>query len=203
MVKNINVGVLGVQGAVSEHLESMQKALKEKKIPGSVSVVNNEKKLKTVDALILPGGESTTISKLVQKSNLKAVLIERIKNHDLPVMGTCAGCVILASDILKNSTDVITLNAMSMQVVRNAFGRQKQSFERQIGIKGFENPFNAVFIRAPIIKKVWSQCIVLSEIDEGIVMAQENEFLGMSFHPELVDDLRIHLYFIDMIMGYL
>lgn len=203
MVKNINVGVLGVQGAVSEHLESMQKALKEKKIPGNVSVVNNEKKLKTVDALILPGGESTTISKLVQKSNLKTVLIERIKNHDLPVMGTCAGCVILASDIFENSTDVITLNAMSMQVVRNAFGRQKQSFERQIVIKEFENPFNAVFIRAPIIKKVWSQCTVLSEIDEGIVMAQENEFLGMSFHPELVDDLRIHLYFIDMIMGYL
>jgi len=203
MVKNINVGVLGVQGAVSEHLESMQKALKEKKITGNVSVVNNEKKLKTVDALILPGGESTTISKLVQKSNLKAVLIERIKNQDLLVMGTCAGCVILASDILENTTDVFTLNAMSMQVVRNAFGRQKQSFERQIGIKGFGNPFNAVFIRAPIIKKVWSKCTVLSEIDEGIVMAQENEFLGMSFHPELVDDLRVHCYFIDMIMGYL
>ena len=203
MVKNIDVGVLGVQGAVSEHLESMRKALKEKKIDGNVTVVNNEKKLKTVDALIIPGGESTTISRLIQGSNLNDVLSARIKNHNLPIMGTCAGCVILASEISDNRGDISPLNAISMQVARNAFGRQKQSFEKEIEIKGFGNPFNAVFIRAPIIKKIWSECNVLSEIREGIVMAQEKEFLAMSFHPELTNDTRIHCYFIDMVLGYL
>jgi 5'-phosphate synthase pdxT subunit len=203
MVKNINVGVLGIQGAVSEHLESMQKVLIEKNIDGNVTVVNNEKKLSAVDALILPGGESTTISKLIEKSNLNEVLKDRIKNQDLPIMGTCAGCVILAKEILGNGSDIVTLNAIDMQVVRNAFGRQKQSFEKQIEIRGFKSPFNAVFIRAPVIKKVWSGCKILSEIDEGIVMVRENEILAMSFHPELIDDTRIHCYFVDMILNYL
>ena len=203
MVKNINVGVLGIQGAVSEHLESMQKALIEKNIDGNVTVVNNEKKLNKVNALIIPGGESTTISRLIQKSNLNNVLRDRINDHNLPFMGTCAGCVILASEIFGNASDVFTLNAINMQVIRNAFGRQKQSFEKQIKIIGFKNSFNAVFIRAPVIKKVWSGCKILSEIQEGIIMVEENEFLAMSFHPELVDDTRIHCYFVDMILNYL
>ncbi|MBN2603807.1 MAG: pyridoxal 5'-phosphate synthase glutaminase subunit PdxT [Candidatus Thermoplasmatota archaeon] len=203
MVKDIDVGVLGVQGAVSEHLESMRKALKEKNICGNVSVVNNEKNLNAVDALILPGGESTTISRLIQESNLRDVLCARIKNHNLPIMGTCAGCVILASEISDKRSDIFPLNAISMQVARNAFGRQKQSFEKQIEIKGFENSFNAVFIRAPIIKKIWSGCNSLSEIEEGIIMVQEKEFLAMSFHPELTNDTRVHCYFIDMILDYM
>jgi 5'-phosphate synthase pdxT subunit len=204
MVDKINVGVLGVQGAVLEHLVSMQKALKEKQISGNVIVVNNEKELDDVDAIIIPGGESTTISKSIKTSYLREVLIQRIKDHNLPIMGTCAGCVILAREILgDNALDIFTLNAINMQVIRNALGRQKQSFEKNIKIKGFESPFNAVFIRAPIIKKIWSGCKVLSEIDKGIIMVEEREFLAMSFHPELTDDTRIHCFFIDKIMDYL
>jgi len=114
-------------------------------------------------------------------------------------MGTCAGCVILANKITDNFKDIKILSAMNMQVKRNAFGRQRESFEKNIKIKGFSKPFNAVFIRAPIIEKVWGNCEVLAKIDKKIIMAREGSFLALSFHPELTDDLRIHEYFLDMI----
>ena len=114
-------------------------------------------------------------------------------------MGTCAGCVILASKISDSTNVVKLLSALNMQVKRNAFGRQRESFEKNIKIKGFSKPFNAVFIRAPIIEKVWGDCDVLAKIEEKIIMAREGPFLALSFHPELTDDLRIYKYFIDMI----
>ena len=114
-------------------------------------------------------------------------------------MGTCAGCVILASNLSDNFNDVKPLSAIDMQVKRNAFGRQRESFEKNIDIKGFSKPFNAVFIRAPIIEKVWGECEILSKIDKKIIMVRQGPFLALSFHPELTDDLRIHKYFLDLI----
>ena len=199
MVKKISIGVIGAQGAISEHVTMMKKALIEKNISGNVFTITNKKELNDIDALIIPGGESTTISKILYNTGSNDAKIKRIKKDNLPIMGTCAGCVILASEISDDFNKIKHLSAVSMKVKRNAFGRQRESFEKNIDIKGFSNPFNAIFIRAPVIEKVWGKCEVLAKIDEKIVMVREDPFLALSFHPELTDDLRIHKYFLDMI----
>lgn len=199
MVKKISIGVIGIQGAVSEHITSMEKALKETNTSGEVFVIKNKDQMNKVNALILPGGESTTISRELHKTGLTDVICDRIKNGSLPVMGTCAGCVLLASELTDNEKDVKLLSAMNIKVKRNAFGRQRESFEKNINIKGFNEPYNAVFIRAPAIEKTWGNCEVLAKIENKIVMARQDDLLALSFHPELTDDLRIHRYFLDMI----
>jgi len=199
MVKKVSIGVLGIQGAISEHITSMTNALKETNTSGEVFFVKYKKEIDDIDALILPGGESTTISKNLYKSDLHDAIIKRIEESSLPIMGTCAGCVLLAKELVDNNKDVKLLHAMDMQVERNAFGRQRESFEKNIDINGFSSTYTAVFIRAPLIKKVWGKCEVLAEMDKKIVMARQDKFLALSFHPELTDDLRIHRYFLDMI----
>ena len=200
MVKKVSIGVLGIQGAISEHITSMTNALKETNTSGEVFFVKYKKEIDDIDALILPGGESTTISKNLYNSGLHDVIIKRIEENSLPIMGTCAGCVLLAKELVDNNKDVKLLHAMDMQVERNAFGRQRESFEKNIDINDFASPYAAVFIRAPLIKKVWGKCEVLAEMDKKIVMARQDKFLALSFHPELTDDLRIHRYFLDMIV---
>ena len=201
MVKNISIGVLGVQGAVSEHVTAMTNVLKETNTSGKTFVVKHKEEINNIDALIIPGGESTTISRVLYKSGLHDAISKRIKENDLAIMGTCAGCVILAKEIINDTdNDVKLLHEMDMQVERNAFGRQKESFEKSINIKGFSSPYNAVFIRAPIIKKTWGNCETLAEIDKEIVMARQDRFLALSFHPELTNDLRVHKYFLKMIV---
>jgi 5'-phosphate synthase pdxT subunit len=149
--------------------------------------------------LIIPGGESTTISKILVKLNIYKEILKRIKDNSLPIMGTCAGCILLANNLVENTKDVKLLNAIEMKVKRNAFGRQKESFESIINIEGFHNPYNAVFIRAPIIEKVGGKCKILSKINNKIIMARQDKYLALSFHPELTDDIRIHKYFLDMV----
>lgn len=199
MVRQINIGVIGIQGAISEHIDTMKKSLKEKKIKGKVKQIKNKSQLDEIQGLIIPGGESTTISRIIYSSGLYDKIKNKIKNNDLAVMGTCAGCVILSSKITNNKKDVKILKVMDIQVQRNFFGRQKQSFERKLKIKGFEKPFNAVFIRAPAITKIGDKCKILSKIDKYIVMTRQDKILALSFHPELTNDLRIHNYFLDMI----
>lgn len=199
MVREISIGVLGIQGAISEHVTMMKNAIEETGMSGNVFIIKNPGEIDDIDALILPGGESTTISRILFKSELHNAISKRVKENNIPIMGTCAGCVILASEMIDNEKDVRLLSAMDMQVKRNAFGRQKESFEKEIKIKGFLNPYNAVFIRAPVIEKVWGRCRILSKIDKKIVMARQDNFLALSFHPELTDDLRIHEYFLDII----
>lgn len=199
MVRKVSIGVLGIQGAISEHIASMEAVLKETNTSGKVFVVNHKEKMTDIDALIIPGGESTTISRVLHKSDLYNIISERIKENNLSIMGTCAGCVILSKELGDNVKDVKLLNAMDMQVERNAFGRQKESFEKSIDIQGFSSPYNAVFIRAPIIKKIWGKCKVLAKIDKKIIMARQDNTLAVSFHPELTSDLRIHKYFLDMV----
>jgi len=200
MVKKLSVGVLAVQGAVSEHVTAMTNALKETNTSGNVFFVSNSKDIKKIDALILPGGESTTISNILLKTGMYEVIQNRIKDDNLPILGTCAGCVILAKELADEDNRVKLFKVMDMQVTRNSFGRQRESFEKDIDIEGFSEPYKAVFIRAPTIKKVWGKCKILAKIDKEIIMARQNKFLALSFHPELTDDSRIHRYFLDMII---
>ena len=199
MVKKLSIGVIGIQGAVSEHIISMQKTLKKNNTLGNVFVINNKEQIKNIDGIIIPGGESSTISRILHKSELYDILSERIRKKNLPIMGTCAGCIILASKLVTNNEEVKILNAMDIEVKRNAFGRQKESFEKEIMINGFLEPYNAVFIRAPEITKIWNKCKILAKIEKKIIMARQENMLALSFHPELTDDLRIHKYFLDII----
>jgi len=199
MVNNISVGILGIQGAVSEHVVVMTRTLKEKNVKGTVFVVRHKEQISDIDGLIIPGGESTTISRVLHKSGIYDEILKRVKESNLPIMGTCAGCVILAKEITDHAAEIEPLHLMDMDVKRNAFGRQKESFEQPININSFIQPYHAVFIRAPIITKVWGTCKVLAKIDKKIVMARQDNFLAASFHPELTDDLRIHEYFLEII----
>jgi len=199
MVNKLSIGVIGIQGAISEHIYSMRNTLKNNNISGNVFIINNKKDIDNIDALLLPGGESTTIIKIMNKSGIYNHILKRINKDDLPIMGTCAGCILLSSKIKDNSENIKPLSAMEMQIKRNAFGRQKESFETNIKIKGFSKPYNAVFIRAPIIEKVWGKCKILSKIDKKIIMVRQNNFLATVFHPELTEDTSIHKYFLDMI----
>ena len=191
MVNKVKIGVVGIQGAISEHIHAIKRALEKEKIHGDTIVVKQPAELNSIDALIIPGGESTTISRFLYQSGLHKKILEIIERKNLPVMGTCAGCVLLAKKISNSNGDVKLLNLMNVQVKRNAFGRQKVSFEKQIQINGFDEPYTAVFIRAPAIEKTWNNCEPLAKIGDKIVMAQQGNLLAIPFHPELTDDLRI------------
>jgi 5'-phosphate synthase pdxT subunit len=199
MVKNLTIGVISIQGAISEHIFIMENALKANNQSGKVILIKNKDEFDKIDAMIIPGGETTTISKVLYKYGLYHEIQKIIDKDDLPIMGTCAGSVILASEISDNDKDIKPFSAMDIRVKRNAFGRQRESFEYKLDIKGFSKPYNAVFIRAPAIEKVWNDCEVLASIGEKIVMAKQGNYLALSFHPELTDDLRIHRLFLNMI----
>ena len=199
MVKRVNIGIIGVQGAVSEHANIMKKLFSEMNKPGEIFIIRDKNQLEKVDGLIIPGGETTTISRILEKTGLYDKILDRIKQKNIAIMGTCAGCVLLSEKIINNDKEIQCLNAMKMHVKRNAFGRQKESFEQEIKIKNFIKPYNAVFIRAPIIEKTYDNCEILAKIKDKIIMARQDKFLALSFHPELTDDLRIHKYFLDII----
>jgi len=200
MVNRLKIGVIGFQGAVSEHIHIMRKTLEEEKIHGEVFTVKQTRDLKNINALILPGGESTTISKFLHRSGLYKEISSLVKKEGIPLMGTCAGCVLLAKEISADpAEEVKTLKFMDMKVKRNAFGRQRESFEKDIHITDFTKPFHAVFIRAPVIEKTWDGCKPMARLDNKIVMAQQGNILALSFHPELTNDLRIHKYFLKLV----
>ena len=177
----------------------MNRVFQEEKQKGKAILIRQPHDIDACDALIIPGGESTTISRILVNSGMHAVIHERMNQNTIALMGTCAGCVLLAKELTDTKADVRLLQAMDMQVERNAFGRQKESFERSVAIKGFTTPYNAVFIRAPIITKIWGTCEILATTGKEIVMAKQNNYLALSFHPELTDDLRIHRYFLEMV----
>ncbi|MBN2599993.1 MAG: pyridoxal 5'-phosphate synthase glutaminase subunit PdxT [Candidatus Thermoplasmatota archaeon] len=198
MVGIVIIGVLSLQGAVSEHLASMNRVFQEGKKKGQAIIVRQPRDIDACDALIVPGGESTTISRILNNSGMYRVIRERMNHHDIAIMGTCAGCVLLAKELTDTSSEIRLLEAMDMQVERNAYGRQKESFEQSLQIKGFSTPYHAVFIRAPLITKTWGDCEILATAGKEIVMARQDKYLALSFHPELTDDLRIHRFFLEM-----
>ena len=189
----VTVGVLALQGDFAEH-ESMLKRLGvdalEVRLPSD---------LQGLDALIIPGGESTTITRLIQTYDLFEPLREFARAK--PVLGTCAGAIVMA----RHATDLDrpTLDVMDIEVKRNAFGRQVDSFETDISIKGMEGPpLHAVFIRAPVIESVGEGVDVIGRLDSGEVVAvRQGKLLATSFHPELTEDSRLHALFVSLAKG--
>lgn len=191
----ITIGILNLQGAVSEHLEITKKALKNLNIKGEVKTVRYAEEVSKCDCIIISGGESTVIGKILFERGIDKV----IKEKNLPVFGTCAGMILLSN---KTDYNQPLLSLMNIKVGRNAFGRQKDSFEDTINILGFEYP--GVFIRAPILKsydKTKEDIKVLAEYNSQIVAIQQGKNLAMSFHPELTEDTRIHEYFIKLVLN--
>ncbi len=188
----MRIGVLAVQGAFAEHLAVLRK-LKSEALPVRLPL-----ELISLDGLIIPGGESTTISRLMRDYNLSDK-IRKLAESGLPILGTCAGLIILAKEI--SDSKVETLGLMDIIVRRNAFGRQRESFEAELAIPALgEKPFPGVFIRAPIIEQANGNVAVLSRLDNvTIVAARQEKLIATAFHPELTSDLRLHKYFMDII----
>jgi len=196
----MRIGVIAIQGNVEEHVNAMRKALGEAKLEAEVVRIRHKGIIPTCDAIILPGGESTTLGRLMEREGI-AYEIRKAANAGVPVMGTCAGLVLLAKhgDEQVEKTGQPLLGLMDIHVNRNAFGRQRESFEAQVDFKGFATPFNAVFIRAPCITEAGKNVEVLSNHNGCIVAARQKNLLALAFHPELTEDLSIHRYFLKMI----
>ncbi len=183
------VGVLALQGAFIEHVHMIEGL-------GHTAVeIRKPEQLHDIDGLILPGGESTAIRKLLDAFSLMEPIRERVHNG-LPVWGTCAGLILLAKEI--ESDPVVHLGLMDITAVRNAYGRQLSSFTAIHTFKDIEN-YPMVFIRAPYISKLSEDVEILATLDDRIVAARQNNILVTAFHPELTDDTRIHDFFIKML----
>ncbi|MDQ6422176.1 pyridoxal 5'-phosphate synthase glutaminase subunit PdxT [Paenibacillus sp. LHD-117] len=186
----MRIGVLALQGAVAEHIRSLEAAGAE-----AVAVKRTEE-LDELQGLVIPGGESTTIGKLMRKYGFMEA-IRSFSAQGKPIFGTCAGLIVLADQI--EGQEEAHLKLMDMTVARNAFGRQRESFETDLPVKGIDETVRAVFIRAPLIKSVGPQVDVLSTYNDEIVTARQGTLLAASYHPELTDDYRLHAYFVDMV----
>jgi len=202
VVRNLNIGVLSVQGSVEEHIAALEDAFRDAGTSGSAYPARKVDDIRDLHGLIIPGGESTTISRYIERFRIRDVIIEKARSG-MPVMGTCAGCILMASkgDVEVERSDVRLLGLMHMEVTRNAFGRQRESFESPLEIDGFGS-FHGVFIRAPAIVSTWNGCRILSRLEGLGVMAAEGQLWGLSFHPELAGDTRIHRAFIEMAESY-
>ena len=192
----LRVGVLALQGDVREHLNSLSL------LNVAVQKVRTVEELETVNALIIPGGESTTISMLAKRVGLMNPLRKFVQDKKA-VYGSCAGMIMLANEILDGRKDQETIGGLDITVRRNAFGRQVDSFETDLKIKNFEKEFRAVFIRAPWVERIGDDVEVLATVKtsdnkEHPVMVRQDNLLATAFHPELTTDSHIHEYFVQM-----
>jgi pyridoxal 5'-phosphate synthase pdxT subunit len=190
--RRVHIGVLALQGDFAEHIVALHAC------DVQASEVRTLEQLRAVDALIIPGGESTTIARLLIAFELMEPLRERIR-QGMPALGTCAGAILLANDV--TNLDRPPLAAMDMTVERNAFGRQLESFEADLDIEGMEGPpLRAVFIRAPVITRTGPRVEVLARLADGrVVAARQGPLLATAFHPELTPDHRLHEMFCRMV----
>lgn len=190
----MKIGVLASQGAFAEHIAILDR-LETEAVP-----VRLPRELRGLDGLIIPGGESTTVSRLMSEYRL-AGEIEALAMAGMPVFGTCAGMILMAKRVAGNNNGHLGL--MDIEVRRNAFGRQRESFEAELSITVLgEEPFHGVFIRAPVIEHYDGGVEVLARLGGGaVVAARQEKLLASAFHPELTDDLRFHRYFLDIVTG--
>lgn len=186
----VKIGVLGLQGAVREHVKSVEASGAE------AVVIKRIEQLEEIDGLILPGGESTTMRRLIDKYAFMEPLCTFAKSGK-PMFGTCAGMILLAKTLI--GYEEAHIGAMDITVERNAFGRQKDSFEAALSIEGVGEDFLGVFIRAPYVVEVADNVEVLSKHGDRMVAVRQNQFLAASFHPELTDDHRVTAYFVEMV----
>jgi pyridoxal 5'-phosphate synthase pdxT subunit len=196
------VGVLALQGDVREHLAALAEC-------GVVArPVRRPTELAEVDALVLPGGESTTIDKLARAFDLREPILDRIK-QGMPAYGSCAGMILLADRVVDAVPGQQTFGGIDMTVRRNAFGRQVESFEEDLSFEGVDgDPVRAVFIRAPWVEEVAPQVEVLAKVEGGpaagrIVAVRQGNLLATSFHPEITGDTRVHRLFVEMVRSNL
>ncbi|HEX2849706.1 MAG TPA: pyridoxal 5'-phosphate synthase glutaminase subunit PdxT [Acidimicrobiales bacterium] len=194
MATGTKIGVLALQGNVREHCVALAEV-------GAEPVeVRTPEDLSAVDALVLPGGESTTISMLLESSELFDPVAARLR-EGMPAFGTCAGMILLAEEVLDGRPDQRSFGVIDISVRRNAFGRQVDSFETDLDVAGFPGPVDAVFIRAPFVERAGAGVEVLARVDTHPVLCRQGPILVASFHPELSTDLRIHSLFLDLAEG--
>lgn len=185
------VGVLALQGATARHADALVA------LGAEAVLVRTPEDLADLDGIVVPGGESTTISHLLDTSGLRDPLAERLEDG-LPAFGTCAGMILLATDVLDGRDDQRSFGAIDIGVRRNAFGRQRDSFEADLTVAGLEGgPLHAVFIRAPVVARVGEDVEVLASVDAGPVLCRSGAIMVCSFHPELGDDRRLHATFLE------
>jgi 5'-phosphate synthase pdxT subunit len=198
----MKIGVLALQGDVQEHIQSLSDC-------GVIALaVKTDSQIRSIDALVIPGGESTTIAKLARSFDLMDLIRDRIK-EGMPTYGSCAGMILLAEKVEDAITGQETFGGIDMTVRRNAFGRQIDSFETDLKFKGITEPaIRAVFIRAPWVESIGKQVEVLAQITDESgkthpVAVRQGRLLATSFHPELTGDSRIHKYFVEQICSEL
>lgn len=189
----MKVGVLGLQGDVREHMRALESA------GATPVVVKRPAELQSMDALVLPGGESTTIGKLLDRFGLLEPLADRA-HAGMPLYGTCAGMILMARGVPGEHSAPLRLNVMDITVRRNAYGRQVDSFEADVSVADIEG-FRAVFIRAPLVEEIGDSVQVLGEHDGHPVVVRQGHLLASSFHPEMTGDPRVHEYFVREVCG--
>ncbi|MGD1839268.1 MAG: pyridoxal 5'-phosphate synthase glutaminase subunit PdxT [Nitrososphaeraceae archaeon] len=195
-----NIGVLGIQGDIEENIISTQKALNKLNMTGNIFPVKYYQDLLNLDSLIIPGGESTVISSLLSiDSKFQNLLKDKI-SEGIPVLGTCAGMILLAKhayDKITGDVKYQSLDVLDVVVERNSFGRQHDSFEVNLDIPMLgTNYFKGIFIRAPVVTKIGNKVDIIASIHDKIVAVKQNNLIGTSFHPELSNDFRFHEFLI-------
>lgn len=205
-MSNIKIGVLGIQGDIEENILSTAEALKNLNLQGTVESVRYSESIAELDGLILPGGESTVIGNLLSIQGKVFQTIEKKIIEGMPVLGTCAGLIMLSKrtyDKVVGETKQKLFGMLDVVIERNAFGRQHESFEvdLEIPILGKE-PFRGIFIRSPIVNNVGDNVTILTKLSDKIVAVKQNNIIGTSFHPELSADRRLHELFIKDILEF-
>ena len=204
MTDNIKIGVLSIQGDIEENVQACKEALNETGITGEVIEVKTHDEILDVDGLIIPGGESTVISTMMSLNQSNWETLKQKISEGLPVLGTCAGMIILAKRVLDKTigeTQQKLIKILDVTIERNSFGRQHESFETDLNIPIIgDRPFKAVFIRGPIVKETGNNVQILSKYNDKIVAVQQNNIIGTSFHPELAEDNRFYTHFVRTIL---
>lgn len=193
---DVTIGVLALQGAFSAHERALDR------LGVSSRQVRLPRDLDSVDALVMPGGESTTMSQLLESSGLFDSITTRIRSG-MPIFGTCAGVILLAEVVLDGRADQRSFGALPITVRRNGYGRQIDSFEAEVPVAGLAETFTAVFIRAPIIESIGAGVDVLASHQGSPVVVATPQFIGATFHPELTEDPRLHGLFVDRVRSSL
>ena len=188
----MKVGVLGLQGDFREHARALEDA------GATPVVVKTPDALAGVDALVMPGGESTTIGKLLDRFELLEPLRGRVSDG-MPLYGTCAGLILMAKEIEGREDAPHRLGVLDVAVRRNAYGRQVDSFETDLDVEGLDEPYRAVFIRAPVVERAGDAVEVLASVDGRPVLVRQGHMLASTFHPEMTGDNRVHSMFVGMV----
>lgn len=204
MNNKVTIGVLDLQGDIEENILACKKAFKETGIDGQVISIRDFINIEKLDGLIIPGGESTVIGLLLSSNKINLEKLKGKIESGLPVLGTCAGMIILAKKVQDKTIGITNqelLKNLDIVIERNAFGRQHESFEVDVDIPILGNkPFRSVFIRGPIVKELGKEVKPIATLNNKVVAVQQNNILATSFHPELANDYRIHEFFINSII---